>query len=472
MFVARQKELAQLEKAYQAPGLQCVIVYGRRRVGKTSLLNEFARGKPNVRFFAARDTNARENLVFLSRALQVDYNPADPLGTSQSSAPVFESFDRALARAFEEAHDKHVILVIDEYPYLAKSYPGVSSILQHLIDAHQSARLMLVLCGSSMSFMEHQVLGEKSPLYGRRTGQIKVEPFDYVDSAAVLGTDDPRQAIELYSLVGGVPLYLRQLDANQTPEWNIANRMIGEGTYLYEEPQAFLLQEVTSPQPYASVIGAMANGCPRPQEIADATGLAASNVTGYLRKLAELGVVARDTPTGNAKKHQVIYRFADNLFGFWHSFVPRYRAAIELGATGQVAKSIVENGLTTYVGHVFEEICRQWVARAILAGTVDLLPTKIGRWWGTDPVARKTIDVDVVALGAHGELLAGECKWTSKPVGADVVKTLAERTKLVLDAPRRTDLMVFSRSGFADSAHRAAAKRGNVRLVSLEEMLP
>lgn len=471
MFVARERELSELEGAYRRPGLKCVIVYGRRRVGKTRLLNEFVRGKQNVHFLAARDTNARENLVALSRAVLTEYDPADPLATSNPAVPTFSGYDAALAHAFEEAREHPTILVLDEYPYLAKSYPGVSSLLQHLIDANQAADIMVILCGSSMSFMEHQVLGEKSPLYGRRTSQITLQPFDFADAARMLQTEDVRRAIELYSLVGGVPLYLQQLDARRSTEWNVAHAMLGAGSYLYEEPLAFLLQEVTSPQPYASVIEALAQGHPRPQEIADATGLPASNVIGYLKKLAELGIVARETPVGHAKRRQVVYRLSDNLFRFWYSFVPRYQSAIELGATDQVAHRIAKGELETYQGHAFEVVCRQWLLRAVAQGDFDILPVQVGRWWGTDPASREQADVDLVALGADGELVACECKWTSKPVGADVVDLLAHRAALVTDDPSRTDLVVFSKAGFMESAHRTARERGNVRLVEAKEML-
>lgn len=471
MFVARDRELSLLEDAYAGSGLKCVVVYGRRRVGKTCLINQFVRGKKNVHLLAARDTNARDNLTALSRAVLTEYDPTDPLAASAASVPAFQDFDAALSHVFEEARDRHVVLALDEYPYLAKSHPGISSVLQHLIDANQSASIMIILCGSSMSFMEHQVLGEKSPLYGRRTGQIKLQPFDFVDAARMLGTDDAQRAIELYALAGGIPLYLQQIDARNSAEWNIAHNVLGPGTYLYEEPLAFLLQEVTTPQPYASVIEAIAQGRPRPQEIADATGLPAPNVSNYLKKLIELGIVTRDTPVGHAKKRQVVYRLSDNLFRFWYSFVPRYQSAIELGATAQVAHRLMRGEFEAYVGHVFEDVCRQWLSRAIARGEIDMLPARMGHWWGTDPESRKQADVDVVALGLDGELVVGECKWTSKPVGADVVDLLAHRATLVADESGRTDLIVFSKAGFADSARRAAEERGNVRLVAVTDML-
>lgn len=471
MFVARKWELQLLEDCLASESFQMVPVWGRRRVGKTRLLNEFARGKGRVHFFTAGETTAQENLARLSAAVLSWYDP-DAIGLDvNAEAPVFPSFEAALSKAFSEATEIRTILIIDEYPYLAKSYPGISSLLQRLIDANKdSSRLMLILCGSSMSFMEEQVLGEKSPLYGRRASQMKVEPFDYLDSALMLGSDDPVRAVELVSLVGGIPLYLEQLDASRSTEWNIANRLLGQGRFLYAEPKSFLLQEVSSPAPYMAVIDALAAGRTKPAEVADVTGIAGPNAIDYLKKLGGLGIVSRETPVGRAKKKQVSYRICDNLFRFWHSFVPRYGQAIELGQEPAVARRIVQRDLNAFVGHAFESLCREWLMRQIADGRIDILPLRIGRWWGTDVIARMQANVDVVALGADGELVCGECKWTKEPVGADTIELLAQRAVSVAEAPKTVSLYVFSKSGFADSARREADRLGNVRLVDLHEM--
>ncbi len=471
MFVARDTELQILEELYRTGTFQLIPVWGRRRVGKTRLLNEFVSGKPRVYFFTAGETTARENLERLSSSILAWY---DPLGADvgyATNAPIFPSFDAAFARVFEEAREERTVLVIDEYPYLAKSYPGVSSLLQRLVDAYKdTSKLMLILCGSSMTFMEHQVLGEKSPLYGRRTAQLKLETFDYLDASRLLATKDPIRAVELYSLVGGVPLYLEQLEAAHSTEWNIANRMLGQGRFLYAEPKSFLLQEVSSPAPYAAVIDAVSSGRSRPNEIADATGIQGPNVNEYLKRLSELGVVRRDTPVGRANKKQVTYRIADNLFRFWHSFVPRYEQAIDFGQTDAVAKRICHNDLATFVGHSFEDVCRQWVIRRMAEGSIDVLPSRVGSWWGTDVISHEQADVDVVAAGSDGELVCGECKWTNDAVDARVVETLERRALSVMDQPSSAHFFVFSKSGFADSARREAKRAGNVRLVWIDEL--
>lgn len=465
LFVGRIKELGILEDAYASSTFQMVVVYGRRRVGKTRLLQEFSASKPRVVYFTARETSAARNLQLLSEVL------LNTAGSPSNATPVFTSMDAALRAAFERGQDERLVLVIDEFPYLAASNPEVPSLLQELIDRnHSSSRLMLILCGSSMSFMEHQVLGHQSPLYGRRTAQIRVEPFDAMDAAHMLPEADPVRAVELYSLVGGVPLYLEQLDAARTTEWNIGNRMLGQGRFLYAEPENFLLQEVRSPALYNAVTDAVASGYTRANDIASACGMSSSAVATYLKSLSELGIVGRFEPVGPHSRKDVRYYLTDNLFRFWHTFVPRYGTLVDTGMEAEAARRIVRRDLSTYVGHVFEVVCRQWVRCQMACGGIDMLPRALGSWWGTDPARRERTDVDVVAKGLDGELLVGECKWETAPVGSDVIGVLAGRAELVDADATDVRMLVFSKSGFTSECETEARRRGNVRLVGVEEI--
>lgn len=465
MFVAREKELAQLEEAYGSGAFELVVVYGRRRVGKSTLLREFCRGKDKVRFCTARETSASENLRLLSAAILAE-GPRD--GRTQPSFPTFEG---ALRRAFADSRDVRTLLVIDEYPYLAQSYPGVSSLLQELVDVEKEvSKLMLVLCGSSMSFMEHQVLGRLSPLYGRRTSQLKVEPFDCFDARLMLPLAGSERIVELYSLVGGVPLYLEQLDAAQTSEWNLSRRMLGLGRFLYAEPENFLLQEVRAPSLYNAVVEAIARGNIRPVDIENACGMKSSAVASYLRTLCELGIVRRVSSVGTTGSKKMTYQICDYLFRFYYTFAPRYSQLVEAGMAEAAARRIAERDLSTYVGHAFEAVCRQWVMRQMASGGIDVLPREVGSWWGADPVHKKSAEVDVAVLGFDGELLVGECKWEARPVGSDVIGRLAHRAELVCPGAKDVHLYLFSKSDFTAECVDDASRRANVTLVTLSDM--
>lgn len=487
MFVAREAELEQLEQAYRSNDFQLQVIFGRRRVGKTALIKRFLAGKPNASYFIAQQNSAQVNLAQLSQALAAPSTelvpPSTPLPNGEpimqpmDSAPVYRSFEDAFRSLFARAERERLIFVIDEYPYLAASYPGISSLLQTLIDQHQqTSRLFLILCGSSLSFMEHQVLGERSPLYGRRTGQINLMPFDVFDAAKLLGSErDPVRTVELYALAGGVPLYLSQLDARQTTEWNIANRVLDTGGVLAAEPDSLLQQETRKPAIYKSVLNALASGRTTVRELSDATGLGSSSLHACLEELMTMRLVRRDDPVGSGKKRQGRYALMDNLFRFHYGLGLRYDAAVELGMSAQVAHAMEGSGeFSTYVGHVFEDVCRQWLVREMRFGKLSLVPKEVGSWWGT-PVKNKPEEVDVVIAGidlvsGSSLVLVGECKWRNEPVNVSVLQKLQERVRYIQGTTAQSPQYLFSKSGFTKGLIDAARKQPNVHLVSVAEM--
>lgn len=465
MFVGRERELESLEGLHASDAFQFAVVYGRRRVGKTKLLREFTGSKGNVIFFTAHEATLPENLDLLSRELAKTTPDDQP-----TSYPVFRTLNEAFEEVFDRAKHGRLIFVIDEYPYLAQSDPGASSALQALIDTNQeSSKLFLILCGSSMSFMEHQVLGKQSPLYGRRTAQLRIDPFTLFDAAKMLPDATPEKAIELYAITGGIPLYLAQLDSAKSVEWNISEKVFRQDAILYEEPRSYLQQETRSPSAYNSIVTAIAAGYVRPSEISDVTRLASSAVTRYLDALIELRVVERVVPMVMRNKKQVVYRVCDNLFRFWFKFVPRYAGTIEAGMGAAVAKRIMKEEFPTFVGPAFESVCRQWLVKEAAQGSLELLPKEIGSWWGTDPRTKHEEEIDIVLEGADGELALGECKWKNAPTDVDVLNQLVERSNL-LPGSNKT-FFLFSKAGFTEACQTKAAARGDVTLVTPEMML-
>lgn len=480
MFVGRERELAVLDRAYATKGFHMIPIYGRRRVGKTSLIHRFVAQKQRVYFFTAQQTIARENLAAFSAALATeDAYPGPGLypGTHTfpgsyipENYPVYRTFREALTVLFDRSRGQRVICVIDEYPYLAESYPGISSLLQTLIDQYRDeSQLFLILCGSSMSFMEEQVLGEKSPLYGRRTAQIKLEPFDVFDAHKLFGNPDAIKSVELYALVGGVPLYVEQLDAEQTVAWNVASRLLPRDGLLSQEPENFLLQEVRTPAGYHAVIESLAHGCVTPQTIADRTAMNAPLVSQYLDRLGRLGVVRKRTPVPNRKKRKVRYEIADNLFRFHYRFGIKYLTAIEAGMSEAVTERIMGDAFPTFVGPVFEDVCRQWLLRQAVNGALDILPLEIGSWWGANPRTREQEEIDVVMCGDGDRLVVGECKWRSSMVDVSVLNTLRRRAAL-LEGGENAELYVFSKSGFDAACSHQAKEDRRIHLVGVEEL--
>ena len=265
MFVGRQRELEMMQRRYERKGYECFVIYGRRRVGKTALIRQFIRDKAAV-FFTGMETTARENLENFSQCL------ADFRGSS-GSAPVYPDFQAAFDEITGLARQQKLVLVIDEFPYLAKSYPGISSLLQVQIDhVWKNMDICLILCGSSMSFMEKQVLGHQSPLFGRRTAQMKLQPFTIFEAQEFFPHMQWEKLALLYSISGGIPLYMAQMRDDWSIKENIVCNFLDPMAYLFEEPANLLKQEVREPAVYNAVIQAVAGGSTKISQIAGKFG--------------------------------------------------------------------------------------------------------------------------------------------------------------------------------------------------------
>ncbi len=495
-FVGRDRELTTLKQLYQGGGFQMPVIYGRRRIGKTSLINKFihdtqakeTRGTPKATVFTARESSAKENLASLSGAiLSLNQQGSSSALDEQSPSATFSSFEAAFDHLFRIARDQRIIFAIDEYPYLAESDRSVSSLLQRLIDENKAnSQLFLILCGSSMSFMEHQVLGYKSPLYGRRTAQIKLEPFDIFQAAQLLDGVDVETVITWYGMVGGVPLYLEQFDAALALGQNLERSILRTDSFLYGEPDSFLQQELRDPSNYNAIIRTIANGVGKLTEIADGAGLDRTAVSSYLRSLDALGIVFPHKPIIDANRKKVRYVLGDNLFRFWYRFVPRFLTPLQAGREHQVAQLIEGEQLSAFLGASFEEVCRQWLV-AHMGETVALatdsangkrngiqrnsltipLIMDIGSWWGTDRELRQEADIDIVALAENGTTIFGECKWRTKPTDANVIDTLCHRASLF--AFPKHELVVFSKSPFTKACVKRAQEVG-CHLITLADM--
>ena len=278
MFIGRERELSALDGLYNSDKFEFAVIYGRRRVGKTALINRFIDGK-NAIYFTGVESNAKQNLENFSKSIMEYASGIDAEMT-------FQSFQAAFEYVFKLAENKRLVLAIDEYPYAARSSESLASTLQLLIDKYKDrSKLMLILCGSSMSYMEDRVLAYKAPLYGRRTAQMKLLPFEFEEVCRYLnGFSDENKAL-IYGIVGGTPQYLLQIDNKLSVEENIKNTFLNPVSFLYEEPINLLKQEVREPAIYTAVISAIAAGASRMSEISSKVGEDASVCAMYLKNL-------------------------------------------------------------------------------------------------------------------------------------------------------------------------------------------
>jgi AAA+ ATPase superfamily predicted ATPase len=462
MFIGRQREGIELERLYQSGKFQCVVMYGRRRVGKTALISEFIKGKEAI-FFIGQETNDRDNLEGLSQsifAISKDFT---------SAAPIFSGYKAALQAVFDVAEERRIVLAIDEYPYLAYSYRGISSLLQTFIDKYKNtSKLFILLCGSSVSFMENQVLGAKSPLFGRRTAQFRILPFDFYETEEYFagGRFSRGDIALLYGITGGIPLYLSLMDKSLSVEANIKQNFLTTSGYLFEEPGNLVKQECREPAQYNAIIKAIATGASRLSEICSKVGMESGLCSAYISKLISIGIVKKEHPFREETSRRKIYSLDDGMFRFWYRFVPDNMAFIQRGEA-DLAFEQIRPQISAYMGGVFEEICKQYLWRQNIAKQLPFLFTDAGRWWGTHQKKKAECEIDIIAANKD-EAIFVECKWTNEYVGAEIIDTLIERSEIF--SYSKPHYYLFAKTGFTDGAKARADAAGNISLVCCEEI--
>lgn len=461
MFIGRERELNSLEKLYASDKFEFAVIYGRRRVGKTALINHFIRNKKAI-YFMGVESNDKQNLENFSKNI-LEY------GVGIQADTAFLSFQAALEYVFQLAEKERLILAIDEYPYVARSSRSLASTLQLLIDKYkENSKLMLILCGSSMSYMEDHVLAYKAPLYGRRTAQMKMLPFDFADACRYFKNFSDEDKALIYGIVGGTPQYLLQMDDKLSIEENIKNTFLNPTSSLFEEPENLLKQEVREPALYNAIITAIATGSARMAEISTKVGAETSVCTAYLKNLLALGLVQKETPYGEKASRKSIYAIDDNMFRFWYRFVPENYSIISRGAS-DIAYKRMEPHLSDYMGKVFEEICKQYLWKLLLKGQSPVEFGELGRWWGTDPFTHSQTEIDIMGEQDKNTALFGECKWTNERVDTGVLETLAKRGQLFHYG--KIYLVLFAKRGFTKGCVDMANRMGNVMLVSYDDLV-
>lgn len=465
MFVGRHQELEQLNQAYQENNFQFTVIYGRRRIGKTSLINEFLKDKKAI-YYVALEENAEDNLKRFSDAISIFKN------TDQGGKEKFADFEECFKEITRLAQKQRVILVIDEFPYLAKAYPTISSMLQSYIDHEfKETNLFLILCGSSMSFMERQVLGYQSPLYGRRTLALKLEPFKLSEAHEMLPKLSKEDAFIINTVCGGVPQYLSYMSDSMSVADNIKKNFLSKSGRLFDEPNNLLQQELRDPTNYNSIINAIASGASKHSKIAQSAHLQTGPLTTYLNNLIDLGIVEKKLPVTEQKKSRsknIVYRICDGMFRFWYTFVGKQTDLIERGLT-DLAWAKVQKNLSDFMGPEFEKYSQDFMWSQDMNEKIVPNPfIHLGNWWGTDKRTHQQVELDIVGFSDdERDGYFGECKWKNEPIPRSVLEKLIANSEIFKYPIKHYYL--FSKSGFTDSC-RELAEKINCQLFTFEEM--
>jgi AAA+ ATPase superfamily predicted ATPase len=438
-------------------------MYGRRRVGKTTLLNEFVKDRPAL-FFSAPQHDDTGALRIFSERLHAFIG--------QSGLSSFATWDAAFEQLAKTAKDRRFVLVIDEFPYLANANKSIPSLLQNVIDRHlKGGKLFLVLCGSSLGFMERGVLSAKSPLYGRATTQLRITPFDFATTASFYPRYRFEDKLVAFGVLGGIPKYLETFVETKTVGNNIVQHILNGNSLLYEEPMNFLREELREPAIYNAIIEAIASGASKLNAIATKAGLPTDKCAKYLRTLISLHVVRREMPVIGQNRKSGIYHICDNFFTFWYRYIFENAGMVERGDGQGLYALFVRPDLDNYIGAtVFDGICQDYLWKLNSSHELPFAFSKAGRWWGNDPRKREQSEIDIIAFHKKQALFC-ECKWRTGKLGLDVLETLRERAGLFPDFSEK-HFYLFSRSGFTQELRDYVSQLGSpeVALVGLEDL--
>jgi AAA+ ATPase superfamily predicted ATPase len=478
MFFNRVRERAAILDALRSRRAELMILYGRRGVGKAALLRQAIEdsGEPCLFYRATRRTLPLQ-MSALTDAVRLAF-PDDFLGQPFGSFSTFLDFlsHKASARA-AKGDTAPVVAIIDEIPYLADVEPGLLTVLQHWWDDNRHlANLKLFLAGSYMAFMERQVLDLRAPLYNRRTGAMKLEPMNYAEAALFFPDYSPEDKMQIYAVLGGMPSYLVQFDPEKGLRENIEATILRSNTYLFEEPDWLLLEELRRDITFGSILRAVAMGERKPSDIARAIGKdSAQDIARQLARLQDMALLVREVPVTErrhagrypTRSRNSLYFLADNYLDFWYRFVDPGRTLISLGQGGSVWQRSIEPLFGEYVSRpAFERACRQYLWRALDAGSLpaELEFADVGSWWGSGDR-----EIDVVAVDQNGAVtLAGSCKWTLSPMDVREYAALRDDLAAAKLATDDTWLALFSRSGFTERLRQVAASLEPRRLLLVD----
>lgn len=480
MFIGREPELKFLNDKYEAEGGQLVVLYGRRRVGKTETLREFCKGKSHV-FYSCTQSTDKVQLQKFSKHLLKENIPARNYITE------FADWEKAF-RAFLDLPygDSKKLIVIDEFPYMCKGNKSIPSILQNLWDAElRDANVMIVLCGSAMSFIEKELLAEKNPLYGRATGIYKMKEMGFYDAVKFFPEYSPRDKVIAYAVLGGIPHYLRQWNPKLTVAENIKKNILTKGCILYSEIDFLLHQELRETPIYNSIIEAVALGNTSLNNISQKSLVEDTSKTSvYLKNLIELGIVEREFSVDTKVKEQAngnrgTYRLTDNFFRFWYAFGFANFSQLEDGDVDGVYEYIVEPALHEFASFAFEDVCREFVRELQKKNALPFRFAKMGRWTGNTTIRdtkaesgfrTANTEIDLLAIDRSGkEFLVGECKFKKEPFTyGEYLDTLAKLTPL--KEKSKFHYALFSENGFDEKIVADALKDGTT-LYALEQIV-
>jgi AAA+ ATPase superfamily predicted ATPase len=444
-FVDREKELDFLAERFGSDSFELILLYGRRRVGKTELVKKASEDRDSIYHLVVEEEGSRQLDSLVD-------DVSEKLGGFKPDIDDWSNFFEYFCSEVEDS-----VLIIDEFPRLIEEDGSVPSRFQKFVDEHlKQTSNKLVLTGSSIGMMQ-ELMSYENPLYGRRTGQIDLHPFDFENSRKMIDRSIVEQ-IRFYSVFGGTPFYLQQLSPKKSLKENIELQVCSQNSVLYEEPRMLVKQEFRKPGRYLSILESVASGKTSPKTIADDTDIPIQSISKYLNQLEKIRLVEHSKPVTerNKRSRNGIYRLNDNFFDFWFRYIYP-----NLSDASESPENFVKTGLANieeFYGKKFESVCRELVSKNNDYG-------KVGGWW------YKEDEIDVVAIDEEeNRILFGEAKWRNRKTGVEVLESLKEKSDKVRwrNDKRKEEYVLFSKSGFTEELKNRSDEY--LRLYNLEKI--
>ena len=457
-FIDREQELNFLLSEYRRSGSSLVVIYGRRRIGKTELISKFINDKKSIYFLATEEDEVQNRNAFKNTV-------SDFLGNELLREARIDNWEILFKSLVAKTTNEKIILAIDEFQYLGLANSAFPSIMQKMWDTYlKNSNIMVILCGSLISMMESQTLNYSSPLYGRRTGQIRLKQIPFLYYHDFYPNKDYKSLIEYYSVTGGVPKYIELFYDSEDIFSAINKNILSKQSFLYDEAHFLLQKEVSEIGTYFSIMKAIAAGNRKLSKISSSIEIKQTSLSKYLKTLASLDLIEREVPVTESnpqKSKKGLYRIKDNYILFWFKFIYPNMGFIESGNTTIVMNKLKENFIDKHVSFIYENVCIEKLWNINAEGSLKFTFDKIGRWWNN------TSEIDIIGIDSTGNnILFGECKYKKSKIGLDVLTDLEKKSNEVEwnKDNRKSYYIIFSISGFTEELIKEAQKRNDVIL--------
>ena len=465
IFIGRKKELKLLEELYNSQKFEMLILRGRIKVGKSYLLNHFSKKYQNNTVFFTADKSAEKSNV---KSFCEELNNILKFGTFLNS---FETWKDVFSFFKDIELKQRLVIIIDEFTYLHTSNPAFDSILQNAIDrVLKQKNIFLILCGSEVSTIEDIIDDSTKPLYGRKTAELKLEPFSYLEAKEFFPKYSNEEALTVYSILGGTPLYLSLFDDSLSIRENIIKNCLSTIGYLFNEVENLLRMELKETSFYKNIMLAINSGASNLNTIRDKVGEDSAKISKYISVLINLGYIKKETPCGEKDRiRNTLYSISDNYFAFYFAFIFKHRNILNGFISPEIfyEKEMTNEKLNVFIGKRFEDICKAYLKQQFYLGKMPFYPQEIGRWWGNNPILKKQEAIDILALDDENAIIC-ECKYTNEKFDLKQLKDL-EQSALCINKENKS-FIIFSKSGVTTKVEELIIDDSNYKVLTIEDL--